>query len=198
MAMKKITLNVILCMILSTATAQDDGKPLPNFTVNVNVLGLLQMGPIIQTEFRAGQSKGYVTPYLRLPYAGLLYQAIASEGFENKVSPAALGLGLQYKVLVPKKIGAWYFSGGVDYSFGATKDDEGLWEGKHSYMAVLANGGYRWRNPNKKTVLNLGLMLGPALALRDNWWYYDYPSIKYDDSQNYFFIMGEFSFGWEK
>jgi len=185
-------------MILTAAIAQDEGKPLPNFAVNVNVLGFLQMGPIVQAEFRAGQSKGYVVPYLRLPYAGLLYQAIASEGFANTVSPAALGLGFQYKVLVPKKIGAWYFSGGVDYSFGATKDKEGQWEGKHSYLAPLANAGYRWRNPNKKLVLNLGLMLGPAIALRDEWWFYDSPSTKFDDSQNYFLIMGEFSIGWEK
>ncbi len=145
-----------------------------------------------------GQSAGYLAPYLRVPYAGLLYQAIASEGFVNKVSPAALGLGLQYKGLVPKKSGAWYFGGGGDYSFGATEDYDGYWEGKHSYLGILANSGYRWRKPGRSLVLNLGLMAGYATALRDEWWFKDDPSFKYDDSQNYFLAMVEFSIGWEK
>ncbi len=196
--MKKELACVSLCMILATAVAQNEVMPLPKFTLNVNVAGILQMGPIIQTEFRLGKSSAYFVPTLRLPYAGLFYQLLIAEKSQNTVSPAAMGLGLQYKFFLPKKMGAFYFGGGAEYSFGASRDKDGLWEGKHSYFWVLANVGVRWRNPEKRTVASIGLLIGPSIALKDYRRYYNNPSKVDDMRTNLFLPMVEFSIGWER
>jgi hypothetical protein len=196
--MKSLASSIIFLLISVTVTAQNEIKPLPKFSLNVNLAGFLLLGPIIQPEFQLGKSNSYLAPYARLPYAGLFYQISTSEKFENIVSPVALGLGFQYKKLIPKEFGTWYWGGGGDYSFGSTKDRDRLWEGKHAYAWVMLNGGMRWRDIKKRTFVGLGLSVGPYMAIQDNWWYYANTLDKHDNKQNFLFAMVEFSIGFER
>lgn len=186
-----------LCLASLATKGQDESKPLPSSTFNINPLGLLQFGPVLQGEFRLGQTRSYIGPSLRIPYLGLLYQLIVSDGFVHTVKPGALGIGLQYKYLVPKPKGAWYFGLAGDYSFGSASGGGSYdpWEGKFVYFTGMVNAGYRWRSPSKKVFIGLGILVGPAIDLKDERTY----SSGYTETYkvDYFFGMGELVIGWE-
>ena len=196
--MKTIAYAFCFCLASMEAIGQNENKPLPSSALTVNTLGLLQFGPVFQGEFRLGQSKSYIGPSVRLPYLGLLYHLIVSDGFVDTVKPAALGIGLQYKYLVPKTKGAWYVGLAGYYSFGSASGGNmyDSWEGKFANVTAMVNAGWRWRNPSKKIFIGLGILLGPSIDVLDERTY----SSGYTDyyKQNYFFGMGEFVIGWEK
>lgn len=175
-------------------------KPLPSRTININALGLLQFGPIIQGEYKVAE-RGYVTPHIRIPYLGLLYHVINwdDRSDEVQVSPAALGIGMGYKYLMPVDKGAWYIGGGAEYSFGSSKGDDGNeWESSFSNVALMSNGGFRWRWPEKNKVLSVGAYIGIYSALRDEWWYVSDPGRTYDERSTTGLFMLELAFGWER
>ena len=195
--MKTIICVFCFCLAFLQATTQKESKPLPSSALNINALGILQFGPIFQGEFRLGQTSSYMGPTVRIPYLGLLYHVIVSNGFEHTVSPAALGIGLQYKYLLPKTKGAWYFGLAGDYSFGAASGGTfDTWEGKFANFTAVANAGYRWRNPSKKIYIGLGILVGPSIDLKNERTYNSGYTETYDI--NYFLGMGEFVIGWEK
>jgi len=203
--MKAFILGLLGVILAGPANSQDDlpFKPLPRMTLNVNPLGLLQFGPIIQGEFRlAADRSSYIVPHVRIPYLGVLYHAITIDdrSDETTVSPLALGLGGGYKALIPVKKGAWYVGGAIDYSFGSAtgNDAGGDWESRFSNIAIMSNGGFRWRPINKKHVFSLGAYLGAAIPARDEWWYVSTPDETHDERQLVPMIMLELSFGWEK
>lgn len=195
-----LTLLTAFLLTLNTYAQTVDHKPLPQTTFNINPLGLLQFGPIFQGEFRVNQ-KGYFTPHVRIPYLGVLYHVITRDDWSDDVtvSPVALGVGAGYKILFPVRSGAWYAGGTGEYSFGSSKGNDGSdWESKFSNVAIMANGGFRWRPLNRKAVLSLGAYLGCTVPVRDEWWYVSSPQVKRDEKQFLPMLMLELSFGWER
>ncbi len=187
--------------IRSSYKGIDATTSLPKRTLNINPLGLLQFGPILQGEFRVTES-GYVVSHVRIPYLGLLYHLIVADGEEVTVSPVALGLGAGYKNFFLTQNGAWYLGGMVDYSFGSSKgnngNNRGNWESEFSNIAIMPNAGYRWRWPEKGKSISVGMYAGIYTALRDEWWYTGSPEGTYDERSTSALVMVELSFGWEK
>lgn len=174
---------------------------LPKLTINVNPLGLLQFGPILQGEFRVTR-RGYFTPHIRIPYLGVLYHVInqMDDSEEVTLSPVALGVGVGYKSLFfPTPKGGWYLGGVVDYSFGSSEGYDGnAWESKFSHIAVMPNGGYRWRRPEKGRSISVGAYAGIYTAVKDEWWYTSSGKTFDEGGYTTAMIMLELSFGWEK
>lgn len=165
-------------------------------------LGFLQFGPILEVEYRI-ESDLYITSHVRFSALGFLYYALASEGFENEVSPGSMALGIGVKKYMdnPNSPNRLYFAGFAEYGWGATRGDIGTqweWEGKNAQIILASNIGYRFRYPSK-FFINLGGMAGVAPGIRDDWWYIDSPGDVYEGSNEInFFGMLELSFGWER
>lgn len=201
----KIHLPVFLLCILMISDVNGQvtkENVLPESTFNVNPLGLLQFGPVFQGEFQV-TNRGYITPHIRIPYLGVLYHVInADEDSEEvTVSPLALGVGVGYKSFFASATnkGLWYLGGAGEYSFGSSEGYDGSsWESEFSNIAVLSNGGYRWRWPEKRRYISVGAYVGIYSALRDEWWYTSSPGNKRDERSTSAMLMLELSFGWEK
>lgn len=201
-------LFLLVCLLITEVFAQTSANqadsalqyssnPLPKRTFNINPLGLLQFGPIAQMEFQVSK-QGYVVPHVRIPYLGVLYHVITwdSSSDETNVSPLALGLGAGYKAMFPVEKGAWYLGGALDYSFGSSDGVDGsTWESTFSNLAIMSNGGFRWRSAKKRSVLSLGAYVGVALPIQDKWEGSDGSSG--DDRTILPMAMLELSFGWE-
>ncbi|MDJ1505815.1 hypothetical protein [Xanthocytophaga agilis] len=184
---------------LSQSSYLLESKPLPKRMLGINPLGVLQFGPVFQGEFRLTE-QGYLMSHVRIPYLGLLYHIITIGGEENvTVSPLALGLGAGYKSLFLTQKGAFYIGGLAEYSFGSSTGNDGSdWESHFSNVALLANGGYRWRWPEKKYVLSLGAYMGAYTALKDEWYYTASPAEPKDERSTTLLFMIELTFGWER
>lgn len=180
-------------------SSSKSGDPLPLRTINFNPLGFLQFGPILQLEYKVSK-QGYFAPHVRLPYLGLLYHVINAEDRGTvTLSPAALGIGAGYKHFFPTEKGAWYAGGALEYSLGSSKGDDGKeWKSKFSNIALMSNGGFRWRFPQSKRSISVGAYAGLYSALSDNWWYVTTPSKKTDERSTSALVMLELSFGFEK
>lgn len=188
---------LIGCLFTLRAHAQTS-EGLPKRTFNINPLGLLQFGPIVQGEFKVND-RGYLVPHVRIPYLGILYHVINWDDGSDEVSisPLALGLGGGYKVLFPVEKGAWYLGGALDYSFGSSSgtDGAGSWDSKFQNVAIMSNGGFRWRSTRKRSVLSVGAYVGVSLPVQDEW-----TGSRGDSGDDRTIIpmgMLELSFGWE-
>lgn len=175
---------------------------LPKTTFNINPLGLLQFGPVFQGEFQVTE-RGYITPHIRIPYLGVLYHVINADDDSDEVtvSPLALGAGVGYKSFFTPATnrGLWYLGGVAEYSFGSSEGYDGSnWESEFSNIALMSNGGYRWRWPEKRRYISVGAYVGIYSALRDEWWYTSSPGNKRDERSTSALLMLELSFGWEK
>lgn len=200
--MKYFSMKYLLgCLIFITVilgNAQSENLPLPHRAISLNVAGFLQMGPVLQLEQRIVKSNIYLAPYVRYPYAGLIYQIYATEQFEKKISPATAGIGLQFRAYKATKMGAWYGGLGTDYSFGKTRSKDNAWVRQQEYLWTMATVGVRWRNAETKKIISMGIILGPNVALNDKSWYDFAPNIKTDERSNFFLAMVEVSFGLER
>jgi hypothetical protein len=175
-------------------------KPLPLRAFHINALGILQFGPVFQAEYKVS-NQGYIVPHVRLPYLGILYHVINADEDSDEVivSPLALGIGMGYRHLFPAQKGAWYTGGVIEYSFGSSKGYDGSdWKSEFSNIAVMGNGGFRWRWAEKKSVISVGAYAGIYSALRDEWWYESNPEDVRDERSTSALFMLELSFGWER
>jgi hypothetical protein len=179
------------------AALQVSGKALPTWALQVNPLGLLQFGPIVQAEFKISDQGHYLAPHVRFPYFGVLYHITTIDGEDDvTVSPGALGLGMGYKKLFANTKGAWYIGGAIDYSFGKSESDGRVkWDNEFSDLNLMANGGWRWRNPDSRFVFGVGAFLGPSIALKDDTTYTD--GRVEDERESSFLAMLELTLGWE-
>jgi hypothetical protein len=180
-----------------SAARQASGKAFPTWALQVNPLGLLQFGPIVQAEFKVSEQGHYLAPHVRFPYFGVLYHVTTIDGEDDvTVSPGALGLGIGYKKLFANAAGAWYIGGALDYSFGKSESDGRVkWDNEFSYLNLMANGGWRWRNPDSRFVFGVGAFLGPSIALKDDTTYTD--GRVEDERESSFLGMLELTLGWE-
>ncbi len=202
----RILVAGVVLMIASRLSIQGQSvsrtteNSLPSSTINFNPLGFLQFGPIIQAEFKV-TNRGYVTPHVRIPYLGILYHVINADDRSDqvKVSPIALGIGTGYKYFFPVNKGAWYAGGVAEYSFGSSKGNDGSeWKSKFSNIALMANGGFRWRSAESKHTVSVGGYIGFYSALKDEWWYTSSPGKIHDERSTTPMFMLELAFGLEK
>lgn len=160
------------------------------------------MGPIIEGEYKIAPNS-YLTAHLRYSALGLLYQVIASEGFENEVSLGSMALGGGYKKFIekPNSPNHVYVGGYFEYGWGGTRGDIDTnweWEGENAQLIIASNFGFRWRYPSK-FFLNLGIIAGVAPSIKDDWWYIDNTDEVFEGSLDTYFVgMLELSLGWEK
>lgn len=184
---------------------QNERRPFPKSSFNLNLLGLIQFGPILQQEIQIGNSL-YFTPHLRLGYLGVLSHAVWTEfDDKSKMDPLnfGLGMGLRQLTFSGAKSNAMYFGGFVEYSVGGSTYDigtNGETDERGSYLTILPNVGYRWRYPSGR-FLNLGLYLAYAKVLkfetRLSPSYFTGPWIEKKETDRFYPFL-ELSFGWEK
>ncbi|MEP1034111.1 hypothetical protein [Ekhidna sp.] len=167
-------------------------------SININPLGLLQFGPIIQYEGKIGSSS-YVVPYFRYAYAGVATHAIWTEFEEdNELSAGSAAIGLGFKGFTSSD-NSLYYGGLLDYSWTTARYNIGQTsetEEKATNLGVISNFGYRWRSRGS-SYINLGLLAGAAFTLKDEERYVSDGSLLSQDEDITIFAMIEFSFGWD-
>ncbi len=191
-----------LLWLPTTGTAQDErrGDELKS-GVYFNPLGVLQFGPMAGVELGLA-SNTHLDAHWRYSALGLIYRAVASDGFEDEVSFSSMAVGGGVKQFLQSgdSRNRYYVGASAEYGWGGTRGNVGTqdeWEGKSAHVVFFGNFGHRWRFPSS-FFLNLGLMGGVAKETKDDWWYLDSPSrIIPAEKETYFFGMVEFSLGWE-
>ncbi len=148
----------ILFFILLTLTTAAISAPSNNETgsgeVVFNPLGFFQFGPMVDIGPRVGNSS-FIDFHFRWAYAGLLYQVIESDGFENDVDTNSYGVGIRFTHLLLKPgsphciyIGGAFeiTRGGSEYSYSdySSENFTREWKGR----TLVFNMGYRWRFPS--------------------------------------------------
>ena len=177
-----------------------EGPALPKASIQVNPLGLLQFGPIIQYETRISD-KGYLVPYFRYAFAGLLTHVVwTGLGGDDYLSPASAALGLGLRNFAQPNGHSWYYSVLADLSWTTANYDVG-WQyetqEKATNLALILNPGYRWRKPGGNN-LSVGLLTGVGFTLKDEERYVSDGSLYGSYNDIAFFGMLELSFGWDK
>ncbi len=175
---------------------QNSDRALPDRSLNINALGLIHFGPILQYEIKL-KDRLYIAPHFRYAYAGLLTH-LAWTGFDGELSANTAAIGVGIKSFAENYGNTWYYGGALDYQWGSATYDAGeLSESKEKgrTIAILSNVGYRWRS-SKSTYLNVGLFAGVAPDLRANERFLNSGEVL-DNRQTTFFAMFELSFGWE-
>ena len=170
--------------------------PLGNSAYSFNPLGFLQFGPILTGELKLS-SNTFLTPHLRIASLGLIYHALV-EYDQISMSSMAIGLGVKRYIGNTNTSNRFYSGGLIEYGWGSGKNDVGeSYESElnHSYLAVMSNFGYRWRN-SSKTFINLGLLTGVAKTISDKE-VTTFGEIEFELT-TYFIGMLEFSVGFEK
>lgn len=195
--------------VIKTENLGSQPRPLPKSTTNLNLLGLLQFGPIIQKEYKLGESGLYLFPHLRIGYFGLLSHFVWTE-FEgdSQMDPINFGIGAGIRRLnfAGSRGNVWYGGGLLELSRGGSTYDMGsIYESQERgiHFNIVPNFGYRWRYPTGR-FLNLGIYLGYAfkVSYQTRPTANSYYSKQWIDASNQGFSRPisflELSFGWEK
>ncbi len=177
---------------------------LPSMLINFDMLGLLELGPIIQLEIKL-YDRLYLVPWLRYSYAGLASQYVWTD-FEDgrKYSPASFGFALGFKEYWPleKRKRLIYTGIFCEYSYDkAWREMDTRWESEQTRngIAALANVGYHWRI-KRNFFLNLGVIAGVSFDLENQSVYTTEPNyigvVERDAKATRFVGVVEFAFGW--
>lgn len=169
--------------------------------MSINLLGVIQFGPIIQYEFSVSDNL-YLYPSLRIGYLGYLYHVawgVTSSDSDYLTSPC-LGLGFGIRGFSPNPSGgAVYYGGLIEYNTAkavwSEKETDETYE-KYSGLAIMGNFGYRWRYESGM-FLNVGIYGGPNITLSDKEFNKSDDSLKDEYSEMRFIGFLELSFGWE-
>jgi len=177
------------------------GRPMGKTAFLVNPLGFLQFGPVFSGEFSIA-SNTFFTAHLRYQALGILYQILARDEIDDYVSfgSMAVGVGMKHFLENPRSPNRFYFGGFAEYGWGGSGGDvDTLWEwkGRNAQINVALNFGHRWRY-RSKFLLNVGVLAGTSIEIKDDWWYIDSPSTILEGDPT-IYILGwlEFSLGWE-
>jgi len=202
-------LSVFFFVIILTQTgfSQDDAtipgakttesNDLPGKTFFVNPLGILQYGPIIGAEFKLGKnSNSYISPHIRWSFLGVLSHVDWNADY---LSPANMGIGLSYRMLMPSlsSKNAAYMGIGMEYGKEYARYDTSETEEYFTGLGFIANGGYRWRFPSGRYV-NVGMYAGAVMTLSDDEYLIVDGTLYNSYTGTGFIGMLEFAFGWEK
>lgn len=174
------------------------GNELPNASFNVNMLGLLQFGPIFQYEGKIGE-RTYIVPYFRYAYAGVVTHLLWTGFDEGRLSPGTAAIGMGLKGFANPNGHTWYYGGFLDYHWAKANYDVGeVYETveKGTYLSAISNIGHRWRYQNG-SYLNVGIFAGTSFTLKEEERYLYSGELYSSDTGITFFAMLELSFGWD-
>ena len=174
---------------------------LPAWTFNVNLLDIALYGPIVQIEFKIS-NRGYLVPWLRYSYAGMVsqYNWTNFEDF-NKFDPASTALALGYKKFIPGDKNLqhiyWGFFGEFIYEKGLKDTDVPDYEYEQTRNAVAGylNFGYRWKS-RRNFYLSLGVLPGYYYDLKNEATFTGSGGPQGDYKKHGLTGMIDFSFGW--
>jgi len=174
-------------------------KPLGSAAYSVNPLGFLQIGPVLQAEFKAAPSL-LVGPYVRLLGLGLVTHALASY---DKLDAGSLAIGGTFRYFFgdPDLHDHFYAGAIAEYGFGGgTISEDSYVNGRYvdgiykfAYMGFGTNFGYRWRF-DSPLFIGLGIMAGASSETSD---YRESPQRTDYPKKTYFIGMVEFTIGFE-
>lgn len=181
------------------APPQGSSTELGKTAFNINLAGLLFFGPTFRFEFRVGSSS-VIDAHLRWAYAGVLFQALVTDFWEEdgRVLPYSLGVGTGFKALLGNPSGRhrFYVGSVIEYNFGGSTSDYGKEERNHA-LVVGGDIGMRWRSETG-FMFSLGFQPAVAFVFIDGYYYEENPDTWYD----YGFSVRatpllELSIGWE-
>ncbi|MFH0977461.1 MAG: hypothetical protein V1874_16905 [Spirochaetota bacterium] len=200
-----IGLILIAFTTISPAAPADKSNAMGSGEVVFHPVGFFQFGPMVDIGPRIGTST-FLDAHIRWSYAGLVYQAIETDGFENEADPNGFGVGLKltHFFVSSGTPHGMYIGGLFEYTWGGSKytDDEDSsynWERKWKGYDVMFNIGYRWRFPSG-FFMQLGGFAGFHNQYKAEWEYTNRPSDKstHEDPEGVRLIaMIEFSIGTE-
>ena len=159
---------------VTVAVKAGDDQPMSRSYINVNLLGFLQWGPIVEYGFSVAEDL-YLAPHLRLDGLGALNWILYPD--DTWIYTPALGLTvLSFMDISPYNPNRLYYGGGFEIEgAGEIPFDQVI-------LNIYGNLGYRWRTAGQKRFMNVGAHLG---ASYDFWW-----------EELMIFAMAELSFGW--
>ena len=159
---------------VTVAAETGDDQPMSRSYVNVNLLGFLQWGPIVEYGFSVAEDL-YLAPHLRLDGLGALNWILFPD--DTWIYTPALGLTvLSFMDISPYNPNRLYYGGGFEIEGAGEVPFEQV------ILNIYGNLGYRWRTVGQKRFMNVGAHLG---ASYDFWW-----------EELMIFAMAELSFGW--
>jgi small nuclear ribonucleoprotein (snRNP)-like protein len=174
--------------------------PLGSSYLQLDPLGFLQIGPSVEAGFRVAPLT-LIGAAVRLEGLGLLYQGIATQGFQNDASLLSMAIDVMVWQLFPAAgANRWYIGGMVGYGWGSTSGTSysyGDWKGTNSHIELGVSAGYRWRFPSR-FYLDVGGLIGLGIGVTDSFYYTSSPSIVHNnDQQDYFLGALQLHVGWE-
>jgi len=159
---------------VTVALDTGDDQPMSRSYINVNLLGFLQWGPIVEYGFSVAEDL-YLAPHLRLDGLGALNWILFPD--DTWIYTPALGLTvLSFMDISPYNPNRLYYGGGFEIEGAGEMPFEQI------ILNIYGNLGYRWRTVGQKRFMNVGAHLG---ASYDFWW-----------EELMIFAMAELSFGW--
>lgn len=179
----------------ATRAGNSAAAPLASTYIVLDPLGFLEMGPMIDLEFRVSP-RLYALAHVRFHGMGLLSHLIVDDNV-SLLSTAAGG-GLRYLFENSVTPNAPYVGGIGELTWVGYSGDLGTsWEYKGNSITatVLANFGYQWVLGG--LIIDVGAYVGAAQMLSSKWAYTSDPSVMHsDDLLTYFAGMASVSFGW--
>lgn len=178
------------------ANTNQENRTLSSLSFNINLLGLLQFGPILQCESRIS-SKAVIVPYVRYAFLGLATH-LAWTGFSenSSLSPTTIGFGTGIKGFKNEYGDTFYYAGFLDLNFAKANYEINTpfeTEEKSTSLATVSNFGYRWRQEDGDYI-NLGILLGADFTIKDEERYVDTGELYQAYEGVTPFAMIEFSF----
>jgi hypothetical protein len=175
---------------------------LPAITWNINPVGILLYGPIIQLEFKVS-NKCYIVPWIRYSYAGLVstYQWTNFES-DQKYDPSSIAFAVGFRKFLPgdKSLENVYYGFFAEYSHESGLHDTQTsgyeYKQTRDAIAVYVNLGYRYHS-KKNFYVSLGILPGFSYDIKNDNIYTGSGGPKPVSINKYRFIgMLDVSFGW--
>jgi hypothetical protein len=183
------------------ARADEKPRPLGPMALVFNPLGLLQVGPIVDLEFRTLPDV-VLFGHFRYHGAGVLSHVIQSAfGSELEMTSAAVGAGMRYLVPLASMPHRPYIGFTGEYCWANYRDEVGRQtlelKGTNTLLVFMLNGGFRWRFEGG-FLMCLGAYAGVATTLSDKWYRVNYTSVTGTGTKVTVFMgMLEFAIGTE-
>ena len=174
-------------------------RPLGSWYLQFDPLGFLQIGPSAEVGLRVA-SGTLIGAALRVEGLGLLYQDIATSGFENDASLLSTAVDVLFYQLFPAAgTNRWYLQGMIGYGWGWTSGTNyiGAWQGSNSHIELGVGAGYRWRY-NSRFFLDVGGLAGLGIGVTDSWYQTSTPNNVNNNALNEYFLGAlQVHVGWE-
>lgn len=141
-------------------------KSMGKFMFYIDPLGALFFGPHVGFEIGVGPNS-FIDVHYRHSAFGLIYDAIATEGFDwyMKMGSGAVGSGFKHYLIIGNMPHRLYLGGSFDFGWSGVKDP-GEWETFANLLFIAGHTGWLWRFDGPFN-LGLGLLFGVAIEVKD-------------------------------